>query len=62
MQPNERQQEAADKLVQMLDLAPGGKEEVLPPNLTPNPVLEVLCLLIVENSVVDLLKQVMDDN
>lgn len=41
MQPNEQQQEAADKLVQMLDLAPTGKE-VLRPDLTPNPVLEVL--------------------
>ncbi|KAL8500243.1 hypothetical protein ACS0TY_020010 [Phlomoides rotata] len=40
MQPNEQQQEAADKLVQMLDLAPTGKEEVLQPNLTPNPGLE----------------------
>lgn len=47
MQPNERQQEAADKLVQLLDLAPAGKEEVLQPNLTPNPMLEVLSLLIV---------------
>ncbi|KAK6162483.1 hypothetical protein DH2020_002324 [Rehmannia glutinosa] len=40
MQPNEQQQEAADKLVQMLDLAPIGKEEALQPYLTPNPVLE----------------------
>ncbi|KAI3444684.1 hypothetical protein Pfo_001349 [Paulownia fortunei] len=40
MQPNEQQQEAADKLVQMLDLAPTGKEEALQPNFTPNPVLE----------------------
>ncbi|KAL2553001.1 ATP-dependent DNA helicase 2 subunit KU80 [Forsythia ovata] len=39
MQPNEQQQEAADKLVQMLDLAPTGKE-ALRPDLTPNPVLE----------------------
>ncbi|XP_051145063.1 ATP-dependent DNA helicase 2 subunit KU80 isoform X2 [Andrographis paniculata] len=38
-QPNEQQQEAADKLVQMLDLAPAGKEEALQPDLTPNPVL-----------------------
>ncbi|KAF9618590.1 hypothetical protein IFM89_002285 [Coptis chinensis] len=38
--PNERQQEAADKLVMMLDLAPPGKEEVLLPDFTPNPVLE----------------------
>ncbi|CAA0842662.1 ATP-dependent DNA helicase 2 subunit KU80 [Striga hermonthica] len=40
MQPNAQQQEAADKLVQMLDLAPPGREEALQPNLTPNPVLE----------------------
>ncbi|XP_009604926.1 ATP-dependent DNA helicase 2 subunit KU80 [Nicotiana tomentosiformis] len=40
MQPNEKQQEAADKLVQMLDLAPPGKQEILPPDFTPNPVLE----------------------
>ncbi|KAL6569394.1 ATP-dependent DNA helicase II subunit 2 [Orobanche minor] len=40
MQPNEQQQEAADNLIQMLDLAPNGKEEALQPNLTPNPVLE----------------------
>ena len=41
-QPNEQQQEAADNLVKMLDLAPSGKEEALQPNFTPNPVLEVL--------------------
>ncbi|KAL7121158.1 hypothetical protein ACP275_02G165800 [Erythranthe tilingii] len=40
MQPNEKQQEAADKFVEMLDLAPTGREEVLQPNFTPNPVLE----------------------
>ncbi|KAL3814909.1 hypothetical protein ACJIZ3_016177 [Penstemon smallii] len=40
MQPNQQQQEAADKLVQMLNLAPTGTEEALQPNLTPNPVLE----------------------
>ncbi|KAL7233500.1 hypothetical protein ACSBR1_017175 [Camellia fascicularis] len=39
-QPNEQQQEAADNLVKMFDLAPAGKEEVLPPEFTPNPVLE----------------------
>ena len=43
-QPNEQQQEAADNLVKMLDLAPSGKEEALQPNFTPNPVLEVLIL------------------
>ncbi|XP_073141287.1 ATP-dependent DNA helicase 2 subunit KU80 [Henckelia pumila] len=40
MQPNDQQQEAADKFVQLLDLAPTGSEEVLLPNFTPNPVLE----------------------
>ncbi|XP_075519221.1 ATP-dependent DNA helicase 2 subunit KU80 [Primulina tabacum] len=40
MQPNDQQQEATDKFVQMLDLAPTGKGEVLQPNFTPNPVLE----------------------
>ncbi|KAF5189380.1 Atp-dependent dna helicase 2 subunit ku80 [Thalictrum thalictroides] len=39
-QPNERQQDAADKLVTMLDLAPPGKEEALQADFTPNPVLE----------------------
>lgn len=41
-QPNEQQQEAADNLVKMLDLAPHGKEEALLPDFTPNPVLQVL--------------------
>ncbi|GER32968.1 Dihydroorotate dehydrogenase B (NAD(+)) [Striga asiatica] len=45
MQPTEQQQEVADKLVQMLDLAPPGREEALQPNVTPNPVLEFLVLL-----------------
>ncbi|PWA51740.1 Ku70/Ku80 beta-barrel domain-containing protein [Artemisia annua] len=40
VQPNAEQQEAADKLVMMLDLAPAGKEEALRPDFTPNPVLE----------------------
>ncbi|ESR58492.1 hypothetical protein CICLE_v10019016mg [Citrus x clementina] len=39
-QPNEQQQEAADNLVKMLDLAPSGKGEILQPELTPNPALE----------------------
>jgi len=39
--PNEQQQEAADNLVKMLDLAPSGKQEALPPDCTPNPILEV---------------------
>ncbi|KAL5712525.1 ATP-dependent DNA helicase II subunit 2 [Ranunculus cassubicifolius] len=39
-QPNELQQEAADNLVMMLDLASPGKEEALLPDFTPNPVLE----------------------
>eukprot|EP00261_Vitis_vinifera_P027740 XP_010661635.1 PREDICTED: ATP-dependent DNA helicase 2 subunit KU80 isoform X4 [Vitis vinifera] len=38
--PNEEQQEAADDLVQMLYLAPFGREESLLPDVTPNPVLE----------------------
>ncbi|XP_034708614.1 ATP-dependent DNA helicase 2 subunit KU80-like isoform X5 [Vitis riparia] len=38
--PNEGQQEAADNLVQMLYLAPFGREESLLPDVTPNPVLE----------------------
>uniref|UniRef100_A0A2P2KE06 ATP-dependent DNA helicase 2 subunit KU80 n=1 Tax=Rhizophora mucronata TaxID=61149 RepID=A0A2P2KE06_RHIMU len=42
-QPHEQQQEAADNLVKMLDLAPSGKEEVLLPDFTPNIVLEVSC-------------------
>jgi len=41
-QPTEEQQEAADNLVKMLDLAPSVKQESLKPDLTPNPVLEVL--------------------
>ncbi|EPS71667.1 hypothetical protein M569_03092, partial [Genlisea aurea] len=40
MQPNEKQQDAADKLVQMLDLAPEGEEEALQPVFTLNPVLQ----------------------
>ncbi|MED6160577.1 ATP-dependent DNA helicase II subunit 2 [Stylosanthes scabra] len=39
-QPNEQQLEAAANLVKMLDLAPQGKEEVLLPDFTPNPILE----------------------
>ncbi|XP_020244256.1 ATP-dependent DNA helicase 2 subunit KU80 isoform X2 [Asparagus officinalis] len=39
-QPNEQQQEAADNLVKMLNLAPDDKEEALQPDFTPNPVLE----------------------
>ncbi|KAG5538554.1 hypothetical protein RHGRI_019214 [Rhododendron griersonianum] len=39
-QPNEEQQEAADNLVKMFDLAPTGREEALQPDFTPNPVLE----------------------
>ncbi|KAG7028664.1 ATP-dependent DNA helicase 2 subunit KU80, partial [Cucurbita argyrosperma subsp. argyrosperma] len=41
MQPSEEQQEAADEFVKMLDLAPSGREEILQPDFTPNPVLEV---------------------
>jgi len=41
-QPNGQQLEAAANLVKELDLAPDGKEEVLLPEFTANPVLEVL--------------------
>ncbi|MED6145216.1 ATP-dependent DNA helicase II subunit 2 [Stylosanthes scabra] len=40
LQPNQQQLEAAASLVEMLDLAPYGKEKALIPDLTPNPVLE----------------------
>lgn len=40
-QPNEQQLEAAANFIKTRDLAPHGKEEVLLPDLTPNPVLEV---------------------
>ncbi|KAF5744319.1 ATP-dependent DNA helicase 2 subunit KU80-like isoform X2 [Tripterygium wilfordii] len=40
LQPSEQQQEAADNLVQMLDLAPPERQEALLPDFTPNPVLE----------------------
>ncbi|CAI0385506.1 unnamed protein product [Linum tenue] len=39
-QPNDKQQEAADELVKMLDLAPSSKDDVLLPEFTPNPILE----------------------
>ncbi|CAH2035998.1 unnamed protein product [Thlaspi arvense] len=38
--PDEQQQAVADDLVKMLDLTPSDKEEVLKPELTPNPVLQ----------------------
>jgi ATP-dependent DNA helicase 2 subunit 2 len=44
-QPTEEQQEAADNLVKMLDLAPPGRE-VLKPEFTPNPMLEVLFFMV----------------
>ncbi|XP_009107395.1 ATP-dependent DNA helicase 2 subunit KU80 [Brassica rapa] len=40
LKPDEQQQAVADNLVKMLDLAPSPKEEVLKPELTPNPVLQ----------------------
>ncbi|XP_031113355.1 ATP-dependent DNA helicase 2 subunit KU80 [Ipomoea triloba] len=40
MLPTEQQQEAADNLVKMLDLAPSDSQEVLLPEFTPNPVLQ----------------------
>ncbi|KAG0448478.1 hypothetical protein HPP92_027818 [Vanilla planifolia] len=39
-QPNELQQYASDNFVRMLDLAPPGQDELLKPDLTPNPVLQ----------------------
>ncbi|XP_027335253.1 ATP-dependent DNA helicase 2 subunit KU80 isoform X2 [Abrus precatorius] len=39
-QPNEQQLEATANLIKTFDLAPHGKEEVLLPDFTPNPVLE----------------------
>ncbi|KAG5069445.1 hypothetical protein JHK85_001822 [Glycine max] len=39
--PNGQQLEAAANLIKTLDLAPHGQEEVLLPDLTPNPVLEL---------------------
>ncbi|CAL9759832.1 unnamed protein product [Musa acuminata subsp. burmannicoides] len=39
-QPDQQQQEAADDLVRMLDLASFDRKEVLQPDYTPNPVLE----------------------
>ena len=44
-QPTEEQQEAADNLVKMLDLAPPGRE-VLKPEFAPNPMLEVLFFMV----------------
>ncbi|GAB2274418.1 ATP-dependent DNA helicase II subunit 2 [Dionaea muscipula] len=39
-QPSDKQQDAADNLVKILDLASPGKKEMLQPELTPNPVLQ----------------------
>lgn len=41
LQPSEAQQEAADNLVRMLDLSPEGGDELLQPEHTVNPVLQV---------------------
>lgn len=41
LQPTQQQQEATDRLVALLDLAPEAEEESLQPDFTPNPVLEV---------------------
>jgi ATP-dependent DNA helicase 2 subunit 2 len=41
LQPNNEQQEAADNLVRMLDLSPDGGEELLQPEQTVNPILQV---------------------
>lgn len=40
VQPTQQQQEATDKFVEMLDLAPTCREEALQPEFTPNPTLE----------------------
>jgi hypothetical protein len=40
-QPNVDQMELAEKLVQSMDLAPAGGEEMLEPEKTPNPTLKV---------------------
>ncbi|VFQ91280.1 unnamed protein product [Cuscuta campestris] len=40
MLPNAEQQEAADNLVKMLNLAPSDAQESLMPELTPNPILQ----------------------
>jgi len=44
-QPTEEQQKAADNFVSMLNLAPSGRE-VLKPEFTPNPMLEVLFFVV----------------
>jgi len=44
-QPTEEQQKAADNFVSMLNLAPSGRE-VLEPEFTPNPMLEVLFFVV----------------
>ncbi|KAL1214123.1 ATP-dependent DNA helicase 2 subunit KU80 [Cardamine amara subsp. amara] len=38
--PDDQQQAVADNFVKMLDIAPSATEEVLKPDLTPNPVLQ----------------------
>ncbi|PHT73313.1 hypothetical protein T459_24098 [Capsicum annuum] len=48
MHPNEKKQEAADKLVHMLYLAPPEKQEVLPRDFTPNPVLEIYIITVAD--------------
>jgi hypothetical protein len=44
LQPSEVQQKAADNLVHMLDLAPAENREMLQPDGTMNPILQVRCL------------------
>lgn len=46
LQPNNEQQEAADNLVRMLDLSPDYGEELLQPEQTVNPILQVGLLVI----------------
>ncbi|PHU07871.1 DNA-(apurinic or apyrimidinic site) lyase 2 [Capsicum chinense] len=46
--PNVKKQEAADKLVQMLYLAPPEKQEVMPRDFTPNPILEIYIITVAD--------------
>lgn len=45
LQPSMQQQEAADNLVRMLDLSPDEDEELLQPEQTVNPILQVRVIL-----------------
>lgn len=45
LQPSMQQQEAADNLVRALDLSPEDDEELLQPEKTVNPILQVRLIL-----------------